>query len=260
MVGRLLLMAATLAGCRATGTFVCEADEHCRLGMDTGRCEPMGYCSFPDHMCPSGYRYDDSAGPDYAGRCVGEATPVDAAIDVPIDAPPFNVASCPTGFGGYNVTIASSTSRYRLIVAQRSWWVHAADCDADLPGATHLVIPDSGQEIIELSQYIDPIANTGSFFFVGAVQSSAAAVPTMGWIRIDDGPVPAEVWAQAEPDDDDGIENSMTQLGFFDKSASVRRMSDGSGLVTRGAVCECDGKTYGTTARAYIDADPNNPN
>jgi hypothetical protein len=36
----------------------------------SGRCQPSGYCSFPDDACPSGQRYGDHAGGSLAGGCV----------------------------------------------------------------------------------------------------------------------------------------------------------------------------------------------
>ena len=74
-----------LAACRATGTFACATDDQCRRG-DTGTCQPTGYCSFADGACPSGQRYDPTAGGGLAGTC--SAPIVDAAIDAP---PPFTV-------------------------------------------------------------------------------------------------------------------------------------------------------------------------
>ena len=44
--------------------------EQCRLGDTTGVCQISGYCSFADASCPSGSRYDASAGGDLASKCV----------------------------------------------------------------------------------------------------------------------------------------------------------------------------------------------
>ena len=256
-MSRALLLIVALVGCRYHGVFVCADDSQC----SGGRCElTTGYCSFADGMCPSGFRYGDSSGDGYANECVAEEiVPVDAAIDAPPDALPFNPATCPSG---YNIQIDSTrtVSRYRLVVAQGNFWAHAANCDDDLVDATHLVMPQNVQEIIELSEYIDPLSNTGSDFHVGAVQATGAASLTEGWVLLDGTPVPSTVWAAGSPFDDDGVENGENSVAFFDKSPSVERMFDTGGTAGRGGVCECDGKTYAPNVRGYIDADPNNPN
>ena len=65
----MLVVFAWLAGCAAHGTFTCAQDSQCGAG---GRCEPAGYCSFPDSTCGSGRRYDQYAGAGYESVCVGE--------------------------------------------------------------------------------------------------------------------------------------------------------------------------------------------
>jgi hypothetical protein len=244
-----VLFVVLLAGCRVSGSFPCTADEQCRRGGDTGVCGPAGFCGFVDGQCSSGFRYDDTAAA-HAGMCVEPTTPMPDAemIDT---APPFDITTCPAT---YTQQIASTmtTSRYRLITSQAMFTAHASNCDDDMQGATHLVFPETVQEIIELSQWIDPLANTGAFFFVGVVQARDAASPGAGWILFDDTPVSATVWRIGEPDDGDGAENNTEQLANFDKTPSVRRMSDGNGISARGAVCECDGKKYGPIATAIL--------
>ena len=54
-----------LCACNTTG-FVCEQSDQCG---DSGTCEPIGYCSFPDDGCESGRRYGEHGG-RFAGVCV----------------------------------------------------------------------------------------------------------------------------------------------------------------------------------------------
>jgi hypothetical protein len=65
---------AGYAGCSPAAVFSCASDDQCG---EEGRCEAMGYCSFPDPECGSGRRYGSLSGPDVAGSCV----PVDDAVD-----------------------------------------------------------------------------------------------------------------------------------------------------------------------------------
>ena len=60
-----LLCAASL-GCGSPGAFECQSDAQC----GNGRCEPSGWCSFPDDACDSGSRYGGLAGDGLAGECV----------------------------------------------------------------------------------------------------------------------------------------------------------------------------------------------
>ena len=58
--------------------------------MQAGTCEPTGYCSFPDVTCPSGLRYDASAGA-LASACVD----VSAGGDRDNDGVADNIDNCP---------------------------------------------------------------------------------------------------------------------------------------------------------------------
>ena len=64
--GGALLVALVIGatGCQVNAAFHCERDEQCRRGSEIGICEPNGYCSFSDGVCPMGSRYDDLAGDD----------------------------------------------------------------------------------------------------------------------------------------------------------------------------------------------------
>lgn len=83
---RFAILVLLVAGCRVTGTFTCTSDQQCRNGDTTGSCQPNGACSFGDTSCPSGQRYDPSAGA-LAGTCVAPLG--DAGVDAvdAVDAP-----------------------------------------------------------------------------------------------------------------------------------------------------------------------------
>jgi hypothetical protein len=116
------------------------------------------------------------------------------------------------------------------------------------------------QEIVELSQYIEPLSNTGANFYVAAVQDPTATTANGGWLLGNDVAVPAEVWLTGQPDDADGAENHAENVAYFDKTPSVQRMRDNYGGLKAGSVCECDGTPLGAMHQQYVDADPNNPN
>jgi len=186
----------------------------------------------------------------------GCPAPADGSI---ADGRSFQLSDCPAN---YNVSIASTalTSRYRLITMGAPYWSQEALCAADLPGATHLLIPENVQEMIELSQYIEPIIS-GLAWATGVVQSPTAATVSSDWIRFDGVAVDPAIWASGEPDDNDGNEaNHSSQIGEIDTRPAFQRMYDQTGDTYPVAICECDGKPISATARMYIENDPNNPN
>lgn len=66
LAAALVVGCAVGAACREPGAFACEDDAAC----GDGRCEPEGFCSFPDGECGSGQRFGDHAGDGLAGACV----------------------------------------------------------------------------------------------------------------------------------------------------------------------------------------------
>ena len=60
------------------GDFACTTDSQCG---GNGKCS-AGFCSFPDPLCDSGYRYGELSGPQ-SNQCVGAQIDDDAGIDVP---------------------------------------------------------------------------------------------------------------------------------------------------------------------------------
>jgi hypothetical protein len=67
-----LAIAAATPGCLRTAAFECVAESDCIDAGVAGRCEPNGFCSFPDAGCESGQRYGDHAGNGLGGLCVPE--------------------------------------------------------------------------------------------------------------------------------------------------------------------------------------------
>jgi hypothetical protein len=74
IVSRTATMLAGLLLGAACGSspYVCAQDGDCVQGGSNGRCEPNGFCSFPNDGCVSGFEYGQHAG-DLAGECVDPA-------------------------------------------------------------------------------------------------------------------------------------------------------------------------------------------
>jgi hypothetical protein len=71
---------ALLSGCVRSGAFLCGGDEACVIDGVAGRCEPVGYCSFPDPFCADGRRFGDHAGV-HSNECVSVGGGGDGGID-----------------------------------------------------------------------------------------------------------------------------------------------------------------------------------
>jgi alpha-tubulin suppressor-like RCC1 family protein len=64
--------------CLKFSAFACETDDQCDLGggLPMGTCvQPVGFCAYPDAQCPSGLRFDASAGDGLGEECVNDGTP-----------------------------------------------------------------------------------------------------------------------------------------------------------------------------------------
>ena len=238
-------MVVIAAGCRYDGTFMCDRNEECGVG---GSCQAAHYCSFGDTKCASGQRYDETAGP-YAGVCVGEENGLDASI--------FHPAMCPAS---YTITIDSSTStsRYYMRTATTSFWMHHSGCKGDLPGATHLMLPDSAAEINEIVAATLDMATGSNEVFVGAAQNIATATsPTTGWTRVDGNSVDPSLWLPQEPNDGDGNEvNHAENIASINRTYSMMNDTVGA-TATSPAICECDGKSVPPSVESILAGDPN---
>ncbi|MCA9650887.1 MAG: hypothetical protein KC501_13310 [Myxococcales bacterium] len=59
-----------LVGCITPQGYPCTDASQCILDGRQGRCEPEGFCSYPDDSCPSAQRFEARAGEGLAGECV----------------------------------------------------------------------------------------------------------------------------------------------------------------------------------------------
>jgi hypothetical protein len=107
--GGLAVMAVMSTGCLRASEYRCNANAECIQAGTQGRCGPAGYCAFDDGTCDSGLRYGALAGGGFANQCVAgwDASeldvPIDAPIDMAIDAPPpIDAREC-FGAGAYAV-------------------------------------------------------------------------------------------------------------------------------------------------------------
>jgi hypothetical protein len=71
--------------CLRTTVFECASADDCADAGVLGRCEPTGFCSFPDASCPSEHRYGDHAGDGLGGTCVPEDDGTTGVADTGID-------------------------------------------------------------------------------------------------------------------------------------------------------------------------------
>jgi FG-GAP-like repeat len=83
-----VVAATVLAGCLRKPTYAaCEQNPDCAAAGATAHCEANHRCSADDPLCPSGRRYDPSAG-DLGGVCVDDQGPDAAMIDTAPGGPP----------------------------------------------------------------------------------------------------------------------------------------------------------------------------
>lgn len=196
---RSMLALLVLAACRIQETFPCTLDEHCGA---SGRCEPVGYCSFPDVACNDGRRYDELAGDGLSGRCVSSE-------------------SCPAS---YSATIPGSSSRYR-VVAQPAPWRTAQDDCVDDGGGTHLAVVGSELERSGVATLV------GDDTWIGL--SDRVTEGTFRWVTRAASPFTA--WAAGQPadagGDEDCVEQKFMMAGWRDQPCTE----------PLAYVCECDG-------------------
>lgn len=179
------------------------------------------------------------AGCSFSGP--GEA-PVDVAPEVdapPIDAPPIDAppVDCPNDYQA----VTGLTSRYRL-TGESDYETRHDDCKNDRSGKTHLVVIDSPQELAQLR------ISYNQDWWAGAVQAPGQPAPILGWFHITGAPVPMELWAPAQPNDDNNIENDAQNAAF----RTANGLEDESGLLSRPGLCECDGVPIDSTVEGYV--------
>ena len=127
---------ALIAGCSPNpGAFTCERDEQCRLETVMGTCEPNGFCAFPDAMCKTGERYDDSAGSGVGGECVAcpdEMYVHDGAPElcdgIDNDCDKTTVETCPTGCTIVHRPAPDDAHVYLFCTTQQTWGMASTTC------------------------------------------------------------------------------------------------------------------------------------
>jgi hypothetical protein len=171
-----------------------------------------------------------------SGEVPGDVAPaVDAPIDArPIDAPPLD---CPNNYEA----VTGLTSRYRL-TGNGNYEQRHDDCKDDRTGKTHLVVIDTPDESTKLGM------SYNLEWWAGAVQRPGQAAAILGWFQITGAPLPMGLWAFAQPNDDNNVENDAQNAAF----RTVNGLEDESGLLSRPGLCECDGMPVDGTVENYV--------
>lgn len=151
----------------------------------------------------------------------------DPSVDAPgsPDADPFPAIAMQCAAKGY-VTIAGATSLYRSVGNAAEWLQAAADCNDDVPGATHLVVisaatPQPSAELVYLQ------SNRG---WVGLTDRATENAFT----NVTGEPNDYRPWATDQPDNGGGDEHCarLTSEGLDDDQCNN----------DHDYVCECDGR------------------
>lgn len=159
--------------------------------------------------------------------------------------------TCPEN---YNLSLPgfSGSSRYRLIIDGHPAWTQSDTCASDAPGATHLVVLETQNELNAVAALVNapPLGIAGNSVWVGGVQQRTAALPGDNWLRFDDAPLTSG-WSGAEPNDKDNGEVDHAEQ-FIKIEKDKPYLQDTAGTGNYGALCECDGKPIGPNATAAI--------
>lgn len=202
------------AGCVKGGSFQCASADQCVRDGVQGRCEAVGYCSFPDTGCASGQRFGDFADP-YSNQCVGDA---DAGM-TPQDGGTIDGLGCPAG---YAALPGVPNRLYRKLLTAAAWTNHRTACEAE--GANvYLAIPDDMTELSAIVTFasadvwvgIDDMAVEGTF------------------LTVRDTPPPFLPWDVGQPTNA-GNRDCVELLAASSKLATL---SCGTARI---AVCECE--------------------
>jgi hypothetical protein len=153
----------------------------------------------------------------------------------------------------YDVTVAASTTHYRVIVAGGDFPTQHADCNDDLPGATHLASPETSDEVFALQAYVAALSvpAPSSQYYVGVVQQPNSPTADANWFVFTGAAMPTatNLWGPGQPGDDVAGENNEENLGAIN---SADAMHDVTGNFVYGAICECDGLPIDPTIATYI--------
>jgi hypothetical protein len=243
-----ILFALALTACRYSGTFTCDTDGDCRERGSVGRCEVSnGFCTFNDATCSSGFRYADSAGGGVAGMCVMDPSASDGGMtDGTTDGNTFDPAMCPSQYTGMLAGFPNARYLQQGNGAGQNFLQQIVRCEPASGAAqiTHAVVVDSAAKAAALETFI---GNT-QLVFVGLVQDPDAATVGGSWIVFTGEPVVPALWMTGEPDDQDGNENGVEQVGAFGPTGLV----DVAPMESYPIVCECDGRPMSPTALDYL--------
>lgn len=198
---RALIVASVLIGCRVHRSYECNVNADCGA---TARCEPTSFCSFPDPMCSSGFRYDEYAGGGLENRCVGDES--DAG----------NGPTCPAGY----TKIGGLASSYRVSTSNAQWLPAEMDCENDGPG-THLAVIDNAAENTALTSTL-----TGARFWFGLTDRTTENT----WRTVTNNVQTYLPWEPQEPSGEDDC------VAIRDGLISDEDCTD-----NRPFICECDG-------------------
>ena len=197
---RALLVAAALSsGCLRDTTFHCTDDPQC--GPD-GKCEPVGFCSFPDTGCASGRRFGSLSGGS-ADQCVEMGSN----------------GNCPSDY-----MAAGDQGHVYKLQSNANWDEHQANCSSE---GGYLAIPDDATE----QQAILDIAG-GNTIWIGVDDMASEG----DYVTVKGVPATYLPWAPGEPNNSGGPGSgpaNCEQLqddGFHD----FRCNNDAP------AVCECE--------------------
>jgi hypothetical protein len=163
------------------------------------------------------------------------------------DALAFDSSTCPPS---YTTTLTGSSSRYRLLVESHPAWEQSDACAGDMPGATHLAVLDTLEEIRAAAALISAaptLANSAAW--IGAVQLRTAPLTNQAWFWFDGTPLTGN-WNSGEPNDGGGGETDHREQ-FVKLQKARTYFIDQNGSEGDGALCECDGKPI---ARIALDA------
>lgn len=146
--------------------------------------------------------------------------------------------------------MSPQTSRYRIVDVSQEAWVHNVACESDAPGLSHLAVIDTQGERVAL---LSALGTSGDYrWYVGAVQRGPAATPDAQWLWLNGSSFDANLWAEFEPDDADGIEDGSEQFAMLQDGFTG--MADFIGTNSQYALCECDGQPVTDEGRIALDA------
>ena len=180
-----------------------------------------------------------------------QAGQIDAAPPEHDAAGPDASTLCPAS---YDVTLPGP-SRYRLIKSAGRAWEQSDACVADMPGATHLVVIDTAQELADVTTFVSTleVGVSNDAFWIGTVQLNTAANPDEGWLGFDGTPM-FNGWGGSEPNDGSDTSESNHEEQFVRMAKAATFFIDDKGGNKNGGLCECDGKPLAATVAAAIDS------